>query len=60
MRAHVRPVQSGTTLGDEVLLHSGVSPGEQVAASGSFKLREAVLVAISGNSTSHQASAASQ
>jgi membrane fusion protein (multidrug efflux system) len=33
-------------LGDEVLILAGLSPGEQVAASGSFKLRETVLVAI--------------
>ena len=44
-RAQVRPVQSGTMMGDEVLIHSGLSPGEQVAASGSFKLRDAALVA---------------
>ncbi|MGQ0641076.1 MAG: efflux RND transporter periplasmic adaptor subunit, partial [Gemmatimonadaceae bacterium] len=47
-RAHVRPVQSGSVLGDEVLITSGLKAGEQVAASGSFKLREAVLVAIAG------------
>jgi len=45
-RAHVRPVESGTVLGDEVLIVSGLEAGEQVATSGSFKLREAVLVAV--------------
>jgi RND family efflux transporter MFP subunit len=45
-RAQMRQVQSGAMLGDEVLILSGLSPGEQVAASGSFKLRETVLVAI--------------
>ena len=45
-RAHVRQVESGTMLGDEVVIRSGLTPGEQVAASGSFKLRDAVLVAI--------------
>jgi len=45
-RAHVRQVQSGSVLGDEVLIYSGLKPGEQVAASGSFKLRESVLVAL--------------
>ena len=45
-RAHVRQVQSATVVGDEVLLVSGLKTGEQVAASGSFKLRESVLVAI--------------
>ena len=33
-------------LGDEVLILAGLSAGEQVAASGSFKLREDALVAI--------------
>jgi len=47
-RAHLRPVESGTVLGDEVLILAGLTPGEQVATSGSFKLREAVQVAISG------------
>ncbi len=45
-RAHVRPVHSGSVLGDEVVIESGLSAGEQVAATGSFKLREAALVAI--------------
>lgn len=45
-RAQLRPVQSGTMLGDEVLIHTGLLAGEQVAASGSFKLRETVLVAV--------------
>ena len=43
-RAHARPVVSGAVLGDEVLIHRGVEAGEQVAASGSFKLRDGVLV----------------
>lgn len=45
-RAHVRQVESGTMLGDEVVIHAGLSAGERVAASGSFKLREGALVAI--------------
>jgi len=48
-RAHLRPVESGTMLGDEVVIHAGLSPGERVAASGSFKLREAVLVTVAGD-----------
>lgn len=48
-RAHLRPVQSGTMLGDEVVIHAGLSAGEQVAASGSFKLREGALVAIASD-----------
>jgi membrane fusion protein (multidrug efflux system) len=45
-RAHLRTVRSGTVLGDEVLILSGLEVGEQVATSGSFKLREGVLVAV--------------
>jgi membrane fusion protein (multidrug efflux system) len=45
-RAHLRPVESGMVLGDEVLIVSGLEAGEEVATSGSFKLREAVLVAV--------------
>lgn len=46
IRAHSRPVEVGATLGDEAVIDSGLAAGEQVAASGSFKLRDAVLVAI--------------
>ena len=45
-RAYVRPVEAGAVLGDEVLIEAGIKPGEQVAASGSFKLRDAALVAV--------------
>jgi membrane fusion protein (multidrug efflux system) len=48
-RAYVRQVESGAMLGDEVLIHAGLSAGERVAASGSFKLRDAVLVAIASD-----------
>jgi membrane fusion protein (multidrug efflux system) len=48
-RAQMRTVQSGAILGDEVLILDGLSPGEQVAASGAFKLRESVLIAIASN-----------
>src|SRR5213079_337683 len=44
-RAHDQPVQSGPVLDDEVVILNGLTPGQQVATSGSFKLREAVLVA---------------
>lgn len=47
-RAHARLVESGAMLGDEVVIHTGLSANEVVAASGSFKLREGVLVAITG------------
>ncbi len=43
-RAHERKVETGTVLGDTVLIVSGLAAGERVAASGSFKLREAVRV----------------
>lgn len=45
-RAQVRPVTTGVVLGDRVLIVDGLGAGEQVAASGSFKLREAALVAV--------------
>ena len=47
-RAHARLVESGTMLGDEVVIHAGLSANEMVAAAGSFKLRDGVLVAIAG------------
>jgi len=51
-RAHVRQVRSGEALGDTVLIEDGLEPGELVATSGSFKLREGVLVAVASDSTS--------
>ena len=47
LRAYMRHVESGAILGGDVVIRAGLSPGERVAASGVFKLREAVLVAIS-------------
>ncbi len=44
-RARMQLVQSGPVAGDQVMIEKGLSPGDQVAASGSFKLREGVLVA---------------
>ena len=41
-----RQVQSGTMFGDEIVIHTGLTAGEQIAALGSFKLRDGVLVAI--------------
>lgn len=49
-RVHEQPVQSGTMVADEVLILSGLTPGQRVATSGSFKLRESVLVAVAGDS----------
>ena len=51
-RAHVRQVRSGEVLGDTVLIHEGVKAGELVATSGSFKLRDSVLVALADSATS--------
>ncbi len=48
MRARVRAVQSGPVLDNEMLILGGLSAGERVAAAGSFKLREAALVAVAG------------
>lgn len=45
-RAHVRPVTAGALLGDTVVVEHGLAVGEVVAASGSFKLREGVLVVV--------------
>jgi membrane fusion protein (multidrug efflux system) len=41
----VRQVRAGAVLGDDVVIESGLEAGERVAVSGSFKLREAALVA---------------
>lgn len=46
LRAQSRLAKAGAVLGDEVLLLSGVTAGEQVAAHGSFKLRDNVLVVV--------------
>jgi membrane fusion protein (multidrug efflux system) len=51
----VRPVQSGPVIADEVLILSGLAAGEQVASSGSFKLRPGALVAIAADSAAHAA-----
>lgn len=48
-RAHIRYVESGEMLGDEVVVYAGLSAGEQVAASGSFKLRDAALVMVAND-----------
>jgi membrane fusion protein (multidrug efflux system) len=46
-RARLREVVVDSMSGDDVVITKGLEPGEQVAASGSFKLREAALVAVS-------------
>jgi membrane fusion protein (multidrug efflux system) len=51
LRAHDRSVQSGPVLAEEVLILQGLRVGEQVAASGSFKLRDAALVTVADHAT---------
>ena len=45
-RARLRQVKVDAMAGDEAVISKGLSPGEHVAASGSFKLREAALVSV--------------
>ena len=54
-RAYLRQVESGVMLGDEVVTYAGLTAGERVAASGSFKLRDGVLVAVAGDREGLQA-----
>jgi membrane fusion protein (multidrug efflux system) len=51
LRAHERAVRAGPVLGDEIVILDGLNAGEQVAASGSFKLRESVQVAVAAPTT---------
>ena len=57
-RVSVRPVQSSTVLGDEVLITEGLTAGERVASSGSFKLRQSALVAVANDSAAVSANGA--
>jgi membrane fusion protein (multidrug efflux system) len=52
LRASLRAVHAGPTLGDEAVILSGVSAGERVAAAGSFKLREGVRVVLAEEAAS--------
>jgi membrane fusion protein (multidrug efflux system) len=45
-RAQQRAVRVGAMLGEEVIIETGLAAGEPVASSGSFKLRDAALVAV--------------
>jgi membrane fusion protein, multidrug efflux system len=45
-RVHARQVASGTMVGDEIVIQSGLTAGERIAALGSFKLRDGILVAV--------------
>jgi membrane fusion protein (multidrug efflux system) len=44
VRAHARRVETSGLIGDDVLVRAGLSAGERVATSGSFKLRDGMLV----------------
>jgi len=57
-RAHTRKVESGVLICDDILIYSGLKPGEKVAAAGSFKLREGMLVAVVPDAPAGQATAA--
>jgi membrane fusion protein, multidrug efflux system len=48
VRARFRRVQAGPVLGNDVVILDGLAAGEQVAASGSFKLRDGALVYLAG------------
>jgi membrane fusion protein (multidrug efflux system) len=50
-RSQQRAVTAGPVVGDEILILDGLQVGEQVAASGSFKLREGALVAVAADSS---------
>jgi len=49
-RSQVRKVVAGPVLGDEIVILDGLAAGERVASSGSFKLRDAALVALTPDS----------
>jgi membrane fusion protein (multidrug efflux system) len=44
LRARERRVESGPVLGETLIVLAGLEPGEQIAATGSFKLRDGVRV----------------
>jgi membrane fusion protein (multidrug efflux system) len=44
LRARMRTVTTGAVQGDEIVVHKGVAAGELIATSGSFKLRDGLLV----------------
>jgi membrane fusion protein, multidrug efflux system len=45
-RAKVQFVKVGPTLGDDAIVLEGLKPGDEIAAAGSFKLRDGALVMI--------------
>jgi membrane fusion protein, multidrug efflux system len=59
-RSRVRPVQPGPVIGDEVIILEGLTPGERVAATGSFKLRDGALVQVAGEAVADANAAADE
>jgi len=55
-RAQLRLVKTGPVLGDEIVIVDGLASGERVAASGSFKLRDAALVAVADTAAAKRVS----
>ena len=51
-RAKTRKVETGTVVGNDVLIVDGLPPGDRVAASGSFKLRDGIAVVVAGEPAS--------
>lgn len=49
-RVHARQVESSSMSGDEVVIQTGLAAGERLAAVGSFKLRDGILVVIADTS----------
>jgi membrane fusion protein (multidrug efflux system) len=51
LRARLREVDSGLVVAGEVLIHDGLTAGEQVASAGSFKLRDSALVVVADSAS---------
>ncbi len=49
-RVHARQVESSSMAGDEIVIRTGLAAGERIAAVGSFKLRDGILVVIANTS----------
>lgn len=58
VRAHARWVTAGPVLGRDVIVVSGLEAGERIAAAGSFKLREGVLVSVDAGGATEAAAVA--
>jgi membrane fusion protein, multidrug efflux system len=60
LRARQRIVQTGPVQGDDIAVLSGLSEGEVIAAAGSFKLREGLLVQAGQPAAAEQPAPASE